>query len=353
MQKMHTDTESLLLPITPVKPAGDNLEDEILFSEIRHARESDQEYLLQGEWSFSEPRKADWDKVSQLCSQSLMNESKDLQLACWFVESQGHLHGLTGLCSGAEFLNEFITRFWYQCWPSLEDDGIAVRRSKLVRLDRDISQFIYCFRLLQNETTSLYHWQLIQNFEHKINSNPGEREKLILQEGDLTMATFDLQTAKFASTEIRLQLEKINYLLSIFKQLEERYYSLSQDKDGALFSLTIQKLLESEKYLNRLLPLTTTHNENEIVLYSDKSNDDNTINNSHSSLSPMSRELAINQMITIATWFRQSEPSSPVPFLIERAARWANMTLTDWLEEMLSDSKSIDEINNILSGKHK
>ncbi|EAM2857709.1 type VI secretion system protein TssA [Salmonella enterica] len=350
---MQTNTESLLFPITPVNPAGDNLEDEILFSEIRNARESDHEYLLQGEWSFSEPRKADWDKVSRLCSQSLMNESKDLQLACWFVESQGHLYGLTGLCSGVEFLNEFITRFWYQCWPSLEDDGIAVRRSKLVRLDREISQFIYCFRLLQKETTSLYHWQLIQNFEHKVNSNPGEREALILQEGDLTMASFDLQTAEFSSTEIRLQIERINHLLSIFKQLEERYYSLSQDKDGALFSLTRQKLLESENYLNRLLPHTTIRNEVENDLHSDKFDKDNIINNTNCSLSPISRELAINQMITIANWFRQSEPSSPVPFLIERAARWANMTLTEWLEEMLSDSKSIDDINIILTGKQK
>lgn len=348
---MQPDTEALLFPITPVNPAGDNVEDEILFSSIQHARESDQEYLLQGEWSFSEPMKADWDKVSKLCSQALINKSKDLQLACWFVESQGHIHGLQGLCSGAEFLNEFITRFWYQCWPSLEDDGIAVRRSKLIRLDRDISQFIYCFRLLQKDTTSLYHWQLIQNFEHKINSSPGDREALIQQEGDLTMATFDLQTAKFSLTEIRLQLERVKLLLSIFKQLEERYYSLSQDKDGALFSLTRQKLLDSEIYLNRLLPQETAYKQVESDPHSEKSIDCNIINNAQPSLSPMSRELAINQMLTIADWFRQSEPSSPVPLLIERAARWANMTLTEWLEEILSDSNSMHEINNILSGK--
>ena len=67
----------------------------------------------------------------------------------------------------------------------------------------------------------------------------------------------------------------------------------------------------------------------------------------------MSRDLAITQMLTIAHFFRQSEPSSPVPFLMERAARWADMTLTEWLEEMLSDNNTLQDINNVLTGPGK
>lgn len=67
----------------------------------------------------------------------------------------------------------------------------------------------------------------------------------------------------------------------------------------------------------------------------------------------MSRDLAVSQMLTIAHFFRQTEPSSPVPFLMERAARWANMTLTEWLEEMLQDDSSLRDINHVLKGSER
>lgn len=38
---------------------------------------------------------------------------------------------------------------------------------------------------------------------------------------------------------------------------------------------------------------------------------------------------------------------------MERAARWADMTLTEWLEEMLSDNNTLQDINNVLTGPGK
>jgi type VI secretion system protein ImpA len=67
----------------------------------------------------------------------------------------------------------------------------------------------------------------------------------------------------------------------------------------------------------------------------------------------MTRELAVSQMLAIADHFRTNEPSSPVPYLMERAARWAGMTLTEWLEEMLNDTNSINDINNVLGRNHE
>ncbi|MCW0137780.1 ImpA family type VI secretion system protein [Escherichia coli] len=64
----------------------------------------------------------------------------------------------------------------------------------------------------------------------------------------------------------------------------------------------------------------------------------------------MSRELALKQMKEIADFFRETEPSSPVPYLIERAVRWANMSVTDWLNELLPDKEAIHKINEVLKG---
>ena len=64
----------------------------------------------------------------------------------------------------------------------------------------------------------------------------------------------------------------------------------------------------------------------------------------------MSREKAIEQLEEIAIFFRQSEPTSPVPYLLERAVRWSKMTMSEWLEELLKDNDSVEQINRVLKG---
>lgn len=350
---MLNNVTSLLVPIKPENPAGDNLEYELIFDDIRQARKSDADYLPQDDWSVCEPRKADWNRVLTLSEQALTTQSKDLQLACWFTEALCHLQGLVGLLTGIEFLSEFITRFWFQCWPTLEDDGLLQRRSILLRLDRDLSQQLSLQPMLNLPCTTLAYWRQVLAFEHKINSNQATREELIIKEGDLTMATFNQQVAQFSSIEISQQASMVDSLSIAFNQLDKRYVSLSQDSDSGLFNFSCRTLQELRDYLQRLaqcaipvandnLALSQNQDENQVDLPSAPTQ--------HSFPQVMNRELAISQMLTIAGYFRQTEPSSPVPFLMERAARWASMTLTEWLKEMINDENSMNEINNVLTG---
>lgn len=350
---MQTEITRLLAPIDPDQPAGLNLEDEPLLDEIRTARISDPDDLPQGDWVVSEPRKADWHRVRKLSEQALTTQSKDLQLACWWAESLCRLNGLNGLRTGIDFLSEFITRFWFQCWPSLEQDGMPVRRSRLVRLDRDLSQYLFRQPLLQQNESTLAIWQQILAFEHKINTAPETRDELIGQEGDLTMASFEQRAASFSSIEIGQQADRVEQLIAALEQLETRYASLSQDPEGDLFVLTRQTLLDITDYLQRLALRAIPLVDNTLTLHMPDSPSQPEATFVAPPVQTMSRELAINQMLEIAHYFTQNEPSSPVPFLMERAARWATMSLTDWLKEMLNDSSSMDEINNVLTGQRR
>lgn len=353
---MQLDLSALLAPISSKEPAGENLEYESLFVDIRQARENDDDYLPQDAWSVSEPRRADWNKVRTLSEQALATKSKDLQLACWFTEALCHQQGLSGLLAGIDFLSEFISRFWFQCWPVLEDDGILLRRSRLLRLDRDLSLQLTCLPLLRQNNSSLMLWRQILAFEHKVNINPRDRDELIRQEGDLTMDTFNQQAVHFSSIEISQQAGVVEALAATINQLEVRYASLSQDHEGELFAQTRQTLADLSNFLQcltqRAIPLTIEDLtlESTFELSSETLQSDPTV---HTAPFAMNRDLAITQILAIAQYFRQTEPSSPVPFLMDRAARWANMTLTDWLEEMINDQNSIHEINNVLTGQSR
>lgn len=349
---MKPEIAILLEPISMEKPAGDNLEFEHIYDEIRLSRESDPEYLLQDEWAVNEPRRANWKKVHDLSEQVLRERSKDLQIACWYAESFFHQQGLIGAITGLEYLQEFIICYWYQCWPLL-DDGVQNRRSKLLRLDRDLAQQLFIYSLLEKPQSSLSYWKQILSFEYRINTRPELRDTLLLQEGDLTMATFEQLATSFSSSGISEQICHVEKLISIIIDFEENYSSLSKDTEGPVFLKSRQMLTDIVDFLQRLakrgMPLSD--NLPSVATTGSKITDDSFVSLIDKGMLLLtSREQAIDQMIIIANYFKQNEPSSPVPFLIERAARWANMDISEWLEEMLKNDNAVHEINKVLKG---
>lgn len=357
MATMQPEIAALLIPISPENPAGINLEYEQIYNDIRQARESDPDYLPQDEWTIAEPRRADWHKVRSLSVAALSEQSKDLQIGCWLVEAMTHLEGIEGTETGFHFLSEFITHFWFHCWPLADEDGATFRYSKLSRLDRDISQALYTLPLLRQPESSLAHWHKVLAFEHNVCTWPESRDDMIAKEGDLTVATFDSLAAAFSSIEISQQAGVLERLQIQLDRLEACYFSLSQEEPHALFAQTRQYLTDSTCFLQRLAQRAIpTGGDTLNMNFTDITGETAAVEAGETYRfpqreQPLSRDLAISQMLSIAHFFRQTEPSSPVPFLMERAARWANMTLTEWLEEMVSDSGSLREINQVLKGQ--
>ncbi|WP_459176692.1 type VI secretion system protein TssA [Ewingella americana] len=356
MPVIQPEIAALLVPISPEKPAGINLEYEQIYDDIRKSRESDPDYLPQDEWAVAEPRRADWYKVRKLCETALSQQSKDLQVGCWFVEALTHLQGIEGTEVGFHFLSEFITRFWFQCWPELDEDGTTFRYGKLIRLDRDISQILHSRPLMRQPESALAHWKKVLAFEHKICTWPDSRNELIAKEGDLTMESFDRLVSGFSSIEISQLADTLGRLQEQLGRLEACYFSLSQEEPHALFAQTHQTLSDITDFLQRLTQRAIPVGSEMMNLNLADTVDEPSVSEVSeipSRNQALSRDLAISQMLSIAHFFRQTEPSSPVPFLMERAARWANMTLTEWLEEMLTDNSSLREINNVLKGQHQ
>ncbi|HCC5975846.1 TPA: type VI secretion system protein TssA [Citrobacter koseri] len=356
MNTIQQEIAMLLVPISPEAPAGVNIEYEQIYDDIRKARESDPDDLQQDKWGVVDPRRADWHKVIELCETVLTQMSKDLQVGCWFVEALTQLKGLAGAEAGLHFLGEFISRFWFQCWPALDEEGMVFRYGKLNRLDRDLSQTLGSFPLLQASESSLAHWRKVLAFEHKIAVSPKSRDALIAMEGDLTMDTFVRTAAGFSSIELSLQASILPGIYEKLDRLEECYFSLSQEEPHNLFSMTRQAIDSIKDFLQNLAQRISPVVDETITWSLTPETDVSSVNETPGlafSNDTLSRDKAISQMLSIAHFFRQTEPSSPVPFLMERAVRWANMTLTEWLEEMLSDSSSLKEINNVLKGQNQ
>ena len=53
-----------------------------------------------------------------------------------------------------------------------------------------------------------------------------------------------------------------------------------------------------------------------------------------------SRDDAFRQLAQISQFFRQTEPHSPISYVIEKAVKWGNMSLGELIQELIPDSGS-------------
>lgn len=350
---MKINLDELLLPLPGGQPAGGCVEYESVYEEIRQARESDLDYLPQDEWR-TPLRKADWPKVVRLSASILRETSKDLQVACWLVEGVSQQYGIGGIMKGLAFLHRFVARYWDSGWPKKdEDDGLLVSHAIVSRLDRQLAILIIQLPLLGQPESTLEYWRKVLAYEHQASMAPGE-----CGSEDFSAETFHLWASRQSAEKLARLNNEFLQLSVCLADFEATYKTLNPQKEGSALGQTAQGINDLQTFSRRLTELVTPISEDVMSLNVLAQDDEQPVLKTSvlaagTSSQKMSRDLAITQMLTIAHFFRQTEPSSPVPFLMERAARWAAMTLTEWLEEMLSDNNSLQDINNVLTGPEK
>lgn len=349
---MKPDLNTLLLPLPGENPAGVNVEYEIEYEEIRQARESYPEYLPEDEWHTS-LRKADWPKVVRLSAQILRETSKDLQVACWLVEGFSQQYGIAGARESLCFLHDFILRYWENGWPEKKDhDCCLFSHAILSRLDRQLAALMIRLPLLGQPESSLEYWRKVQAYDYQAAFSDEETET-----GDegLSGEAYRQWASRQSAEKLTRLNEDLSHISDSLSRFELAYKTLNPGMVSPVLGQTageIDNLNTLVFRLNDMVKRTSDDVMQQNVLLPE---DDQQLPQASALTAGlqsqnMSRDLAIAQMLTIAHFFRQTEPSSPVPFLMERAARWAGMTLTEWLAEMVSDNGSLNEINNVLTG---
>ncbi|MGB7801759.1 type VI secretion system protein TssA [Buttiauxella sp.] len=350
---MTMNFEPLLAPVDNDQPAGRNVEYDQIYNDIREARESDPDYLPQGEWA-TPLRKADWSKVVRLSTRVLQKESKDLQVACWLAEGLSQQQGISGILDGIGFLTPFMQTYWQNGWPELEDDGAVIRHGMINRLDRQLAQMLHCYPLFGQPESTLDHWRKVLAYEHQVTMKPDSAAEKG-SDDDFSMDTFNRWASALDPQKVAAQSELLNQMVVTLDTLETTYAQLNPQADSLAMGQTRSATAEMQEFVKRLFDRAAPAYDDVMTLnvltpLEDEQDTDVSSLMTNTQKQTMSRDLAISQMLTIAHFFRQTEPSSPVPFLMERAARWAAMTLTEWLEEMLQDDSSMRDINNVLKG---
>ncbi len=352
------DIDKLSAPISDDNRVGENLRYEGTYDKIREFRESDDPNLPQGVWE-TDLKAANWKGIKEICTLTLADRSKDLQITAWLLEALVHLDGFAGVYEGLSLIYKLCVDYWDDIYPVIEDDDIEFRISPFVWINSTISEKLRIIPITQpsdpkNDPFNFLDWEKIAHMENLAKQSAAAKKNLESEKkytktnykksADSTPSSF------FASTETYLQST-----LSIVGELSGYLDKACGDKSPALgrFRKTLEDIRLRISKHNTKAVSTAVSGDDEAE---DSSENDRPFSNKPMSPSLSieagfqikNREEAYHALSEIAEFLMEIDPHSPVPFLIKRAVNWGSMSLSELLTELLKDGANIQQVYSLL-----
>lgn len=383
------ETQALLAPISDEAPAGKYLRYP-LYRQVEEARRAD-DALPRGDWSLKRLKAADWPKVVSLTRDALAAETKDLQLAVWLTEALLKVRGFAGLRDGLRVVRGLHERFWDEMYPHIEEVELEGRARYIEWLSRQLAisvKEVPLTRRLAGDNYNYFQWQesLKPVVEEDAGEDDGDESKAAGGEAaplrvnaemwrkakEATPREFYEQTSAVLA-ECSAELEALDAVL------DEKFTEVKGDK-AVNNSPGVKKL---EKSLQEIGELVESILEEKPVAArkapkgraqaapaangSDGSNASSDAPTESDTTAPpdrrgaagdgagersdgalRGREDALERLREVAAFFHETEPHSPVSYLVERAVRWGAMPLEDWLADVIGEEPALKKLRETL-----
>lgn len=333
-------------------PAGEDISYAPLFDQIREARRQDDPALAMGEWTQT-LKVADWPRVIRLCEDALCQQSKDLQLLVWYAEALTRSQGFTGACRGLQALQAWLQQYWEQGYPLYEAQDLDERVAKLCWLDQTLALALRQVPLVA-PACGAYHWLDWQQSREVDNLALKDVAawQAALAEGKLSGEHFDKAAQDSGSQWFQSLAAQLAALQQAYRALdaavEERFGQQAPALAGLRDSLQACHELVA-RYRPPLEAKGLPAAASPPPVADPAAGPAPLRPLPAAGLPPLAqRQQAVAMLLEVARYFRQHEPHSPVALLVERAARWADMSLEQWLQHVVKDEATLSQLQTLL-----
>lgn len=361
------DVEALLTPIPGDSPAGESLQYAGLYDEIRESRRADED-SAQGEWKKSDAKSADWNGVVKLATEALADRTKDLQICAWLTEALVKLHGFVGLRDGLKIMCGLHERFWDHVYPETDEDGLEARANSLDWLSSQLARSIKEVPITDAPTGvnySYFSWHESEEFDipedlDALDAEALERVNELKERASLESKITGEEWRKAKNATRRVFYEGTYALVG---ECREELRALDRVMDEK-FARETPGLGALTKALDEIHTLVEKLVKEKRILEPDPATPEEATDaggEPHNGLAghhdagttgPIkTRQDAFRRLAEVVNYLRQTEPHSPVSFLVERAIRWGQMPLDLWLEDVIKEGGALETLRETLGLK--
>ncbi|MEY4764757.1 MAG: type secretion system protein TssA [Pseudomonadota bacterium] len=351
--------QALLQPISPDAPCGQDLSFSIAFDQIAEMRREDDPTLEQGEWVTS-LKVADWPGVAKQCTQLLQAQTKDLRVANWLTEAWAITEGFPGLARGLTLQGDLIAELWAGLYPLPDGADQEERIGTLAWMLHRVVGLIDTLPVTRNRQGQLHtlrDWQHARQPAPAAPSSYGQAEP----QGDLARPTMELlQRASRECTPAWWEAT-----LSALAEAEaalQRWQDAVDARlgsDGPGFVKAREKLASARHDCERIAREAGHHagatpgesptpEPTGIAPMADDTSAANLSSTEAAGGPPRTRAQALQRLREVAEYFRRTEPHSPVAYLADKAVKWGDMPLHEWLRQVVKDQGSMAHLQELL-----
>ncbi|NML18796.1 type VI secretion system protein TssA [Azohydromonas caseinilytica] len=349
------DLEPFIASLSPEQPCGADLSFSPEIDAIREMRREDDPSLAQGEW-VAPLKTADWAGVARACETLLRTTSKDLAVAGWLTDAWARLRGFAGLAQGLELTAALIERYWPTLHPLADGDDQEQRIGCLAWLATGVKNLAGQITLVEGAGQRLSLVEIEAARQRKSGLEPGVEEAAPQGCSDTPVLTLEavLRTVGAGGRAgFEARRETIAATRSALLRLQTAVDTQLPD-DGPSFAAARAALEHVAQTWERLgrdagvaspVQATTVAEAEEATA---PGAGPAAVPEVSTGGAIRSRAQALQQLRLVADYFRQAEPHSPVAYLADKAARWGEMPLHEWLRAVVKDGAALASFEDLL-----
>jgi len=347
------DLAALLEPIPGEAPQGVDIREDFSsqspYNRIRDARSDarDAEKMADnGDPNAGDPAPM-WRTVRETGLKTLRETTKDLEVASWVTEAYVRSHGLAGLAAGATLITGLAQQYWDDVFPLPDDYGIETRVAPITGLNgRDgggsLIQPLYKLRFFDRPDGTPITFFTYQSSE-QLPGLPPERRDARIAAGAIPFEDMEKEARAAAGPLARLR-DQATAALEAWEAmavvLDEK---ASEDPPSTSHVRDMLRQIHAAALRYAPMPEAGAEEvpgEEGAAAAGDGGGGGGggTIGNfSATGQRTVSRDDALKTLETIATYFRKTEPASPLAYTLDDAIRRAKLTWPELLEEVVPD----------------
>ena len=334
--------DELLAPIPGANPGGVELRYDPLYDKIKEARREDDD-IPQGDWQTTR-KTADWTQVIRLTKDALSTKSKDLQLAVWLAEAMLRREGFTGFRGALDMIVGLLDQHWDHLHPEIEDGDLEMRAAPLEWLGIKLDLTVKRVPLTRSGQSWLQHQEartVPTEADASGDFTKAETRQALVTEGKTTPEDIERGFQSTPKAWLKALVAEIDGTLEALQNLDD----ISQERfaDAAPSYSKLRGAIEevqrtAKQLLKRKLELEPDVAESTAVdaPASSTSMDSAPVVvpanvvlpgsvGAQLAPQPTSREDAASRIAVVARYLRQTDPTSPAPYLMLRGFRWGEL----------------------------
>lgn len=256
--------------------------------------------------------------------------TKHLGLAFYATLSDMHLSGLAGLANGLVLINQLLSRYWQEVYPQIEDGDFEERLELISRLDDDlIVSAINGMIVAKGKRAGQFTFAQVEK-----SSTVGDPSPTLVDSSINETLTDDPEFYPALAEHCREIRQQFGFLRDIIQE--------HLGTPAVSFHKLEEKLSRFEAFLTRsaVVPGDPTAAQGEEAVPGAA------VPGVASQLGDIRNRADVCRVLDqLIRFYRRTEPTSPVPYLLNRAKRAVNMDFMQIVQEFhLSGSPSIEDV---------